>query len=98
MSWQVNQKPTATNTVVTLNGTTFTTLLSANRDRIFLSVTNPTVYDIYVNLCATADGVTGTGIWIPAGSGLMLDANAMYTGEICAISATGTPSVAVCEF
>jgi len=98
MSWQVNQNPSAVNTGVALNATTFTTLLAANVNRIFLSVTNPNSEDVIINLRAAASGVDDTGIWIPAGSGLMLDANAMYTGEVSAIAVSGTPTVLVSSF
>ena len=98
MTWMPNKNKTATNSSVALNATTFTQLAAGNPNRLFFSVANDTSVNVWVNLCTAADGVDNTGIWLPAGSIWQMSPDGVYTGEISAIAASGTPSVKVCYY
>ena len=91
-----NTEATLTSAIA-LNATTSTTILAADtglvssKRKIFIS--NPTNKDVWVKLQAASADNDKKGIWLPKNSVLPLPGGEIYTGEISAISVSGTPSV-----
>lgn len=89
---------TATNDAKALNTSSFTKLVDANDCRVYFSVSNPNGDDIILNFDANGQCTDDKGLHIPSGGGWEMPTGVIYTGEINAISVTGTPTVLVLEY
>lgn len=87
-------RPVATNNVVTLNDTTFTTVLPANNNRsgVILSAWGT---DIFVALCPATGATPGV---LLKNRTIVMSGMVMYTGEVCAKSAIGETDIYVVEY
>jgi hypothetical protein len=89
----LSQKATATsNTKVTVGSTT-TSVVSANADRISLTLVNDSNETIYISKSGTA--VMNEGIRLNANGGSVLITD--YTGAVAAICSSGSKNLTVCE-
>ncbi|UYD38986.1 hypothetical protein [Tolypothrix sp. PCC 7601] len=77
--------------------TTASKIANSNTNRKGLTIHNPLSVTVYID---TADTVTSSACWVPitAGAYFELPTNGIYTGEIWAITASGTGSVNAREF
>ena len=80
----------------------FDTLLSANTDRRYLSISNVSNDSVVINLCSVGEAKKDTGILIEpvtSDTSLWEMKGAVYTGEICGMSRGGTsPKILVVEY
>ena len=83
---------------IALNATTSTTIQAANAKRIGLKISNPSNKDVWVKYQAASVDNDMKGEWLPKNSVHKMDTDNVYTGEISAISASGTPDVYVTEY
>lgn len=104
-------KPSTTTTIVTLNAATATTIVSANTDRVYLSITfapGITNIDAFIryypastdNLKQGADILTRRLLGADSlfRSSHVMETNAIYTGEVSAIMDTGSVDVTITEY
>jgi len=83
---------------VALNASTSTKIADAYATRIFFAITNNSNKDIFLKLqVATLDNVSN-GIVVYRKSYWEMPVDNIYTGEVSAISDTGTPDVFVTEY
>lgn len=82
------------NTAVTV-GTSSTELAPARRGRLYLEFTNVSNEDVYVSIGAAA--VSGSGIYLPPNQGRAIENLDKIDGQVNAICASGSKSVAICE-
>lgn len=84
---------------IALNASTSTTVAAANTERLFIAIFNSsTSEDIWIKLQAASVDNDAKGIFV-GGEGLyVITSPYLYTGEISAISDSGTPSVYVTEY
>lgn len=86
-----------------LNSATSTTILPPNPNRIAVSINNDSENNgVWIKLEPASANNTKKGIWLPKRSEGPLQWNMLpdnvYTGEISAIAATGTPDVYITEY
>lgn len=88
----------ATNSSITLNATTFQTVLAANASRQYVSLCNCDNNDINVFFGTAGSAVDDTGICIPGGESYNFNIiNVPYTGEISAKAIKGSPLLYILE-
>jgi len=88
---------------IALNTATSIKIADANPDRTFFNVnTDGDNQAVWIKLQAAEVDNDKKGIWIEAKIGALnswqMPTDAIYTGEICAISNSGTPKVFVTEY
>lgn len=81
---------------IALNSSTATSIVSANNERIFFSVSNSTSQDIWLQFEKEGTGFENA-IFMPKQSYWEMPSN-LYFGEIKAISVSGTPTVTILEY
>jgi hypothetical protein len=104
-------KPSTTTTVVTLNAATATTIVTANSDRVYLSITfAPGITDIdaFIRYYPAATDNLKQGADILSRrllgadnlfrSSHIMETNAIYTGEVSAIMNSGSVDVTITEY
>lgn len=75
---------------VALNTTTAVKVLDANPRRLFCAITNGSDVDVWIRLYAQATDNDKKGFILAAGMTWEMPTDAIYTGEISAIAASGT--------
>jgi hypothetical protein len=86
-------------TAIATNAATSTVLLASNSTRKFVAISNSHATDaMFIKLQAAAVDNTAKGIYLLAGQTFTLNGDPMYTGEISAIAASGTPNAYVTSY
>lgn len=83
---------------IALNTSTSTKIVDANGNRMFVSITNDSINNIWIKLQAASVDNNKTGIKLRRRSVWEMPVDNMYTGEISAISEAGTPDVFITEY
>lgn len=83
---------------ISLNSTTSTKIADSDENRIFFAIVNDTSRDVWLKLQAAAVDNILKGILLHKNSYWEMSPDNIYTGEISAISVTGTPDVFVTEY
>lgn len=86
----------AINKSVAINDSTFTTVLAANRYRMFASICSLNKEEVIIGLCEANGGVGG--IIVYDGMPWHMPVLSIYTGEICAKSVSGNQTIMVIEY
>ena len=83
---------------ISLNTSTSVLVQASNIDRIYFSISSPDSHAIWLKLQAASVDNDKKGIYIPKNGFWEMQPDDKYTGEICAIADTGTPSVYTTEY
>jgi len=83
---------------IALNASTSTTIIAANADRIFFSLSNSTSNDVWLKLQSASVDNTKNGIFIPKNSYWEMSTGTIYTGEISAIAEVDSPTINALEY
>jgi hypothetical protein len=83
---------------ISLNALTSTTIITANGNRIFFAITNNGAKNIWLKLQAASVDNDKKGIYIPKQTYWEMPMDNIYTGEISAISISGTPDIYYTEY
>jgi len=89
----------ATITSVALNSSTSTKILDSNLSRQTVNISNITNFGIWIKKQAASVDNDKKGIFLPkrASAVLYTTSEDKYYGELCAISASGTPTINITE-
>jgi len=93
-----NTATDATLSEVVLNSTTSTIIGAVLPRRIFFSISNPSNRDIWLKLQPAATDNDQKGVFIPRNGHWEMQIDNIYTGEISAISALGSPEIFITEY
>jgi hypothetical protein len=88
----------ARNGCVTLSNSGFTTITSANPDRIHLTICNDSQLKVHLNFCHINSCQDDSGVYLPGESTWSMPTNNVYTGEICGKSDSDSPMVTYVEY
>ena len=83
---------------IALNTSTSTTVVSANTDRINVTISNPSQNLVWIKFQASGVDNDKKGITLFGRSVFEMTPDNLYTGEISAIADTGTPDIYVTEY
>jgi hypothetical protein len=83
---------------IALNNTTSTVIQASNTSRCYFTVYNDGNQPAWIKLQTAATDNDAKGILLDPGGTWEMPQNCIYTGEISAISVTGTPSVYTVEY
>lgn len=97
-----NRRSTSTSATIdsgtSLNSSTSVKIRDSGTDFLYWSITNDSKKDVWLKLQAASVDNTKKGILLPKNSMWEMPENILYTGEICAMTDSGSATVYTTEF